>query len=198
MYLVALCLQILIKNMKRNLNIVIFQLILFSFLSSCKDFSVPPVSVLTFALSGNLELKADAAGSPADSAVFISSLRIDANSNADFFSNRSKMTELELEKLRYQVKEVAAGTADSLIEARFEFLNPATGQFEILAEDLNRKLYQGLEVQIPLQAEARQRLIGILKSSSPAFEIRMKGKMDKRPINLIIAPQFQLSLKVKI
>jgi hypothetical protein len=190
--------QILIKNMKRNLRIVILQLGLFLISSACKEISVPSISILKVTLSENFELKADSAINPADSAVFISSRKIDPNSNADFFSNRSKMTELELEKLKYLVKEVAVGTADSLVEARFEFLNPATGQFEILAEDVNRKLYGGLEVQIPVRMEASQNLIGILKSSSPAVEIRMKGKMDKRPISIIIAPQIQLSLKVKI
>ncbi len=184
--------------MKRSLSIFIFQLGFFLILFSCKDISAPGISVLKVNLSENFEIKADSAISQADSAVFLSSRKIDANSNADFFSNRSKMTELEIEKLKYLVKEVAAGSSDSLIEARFEFLNPATGQFETLAEDLNRKLYAGLEVQIPLMTEASQNLIGILKSSSPAVEIRIKGKMDKRPISIIIAPQIQLSLKVKI
>jgi|GEM_PF-3627956 hypothetical protein len=184
--------------MKQNLSIIIFQLGLFLILFGCQDISNPAISVLKVTLSEDFSIRADSATSPSDSAVFVSTQKFDANSNTDFLSNRSKMTEIEVEKLKYLIKEVAPGTADSLLEGRFEFLNPVTGQYETLAEDLNRKLYNGLEVQIPVRTEASQNLIAIFKSSVPTVEIRMKGKMNKRPINLIIAPQIQLSLKVKI
>lgn len=184
--------------MKLTLSNVILQIGLFFVLLSCEDISNPAISELRISLTEDFSMQADSSGTPADSAGIYATKKFDANANADFFSNRSKMTTVEIEKLSYQVKAVAAGTSDSLVEGRFEYLNPASGQFELLAEDQNRKLLPGLSVDLPLNAGVNQNIASILTSSVPEIEIRMRGKMDKLPINLIIAPQIQLKIKVKI
>ena len=184
--------------MKHNLRVVIAIVGLPIIFFSCKDISDPTLTLIRVSFSEEYSVQADSAGSSSDSTSFAVSKTFDPNDNSDFFSNRSKFAELEIEKLEYLVKDIAAQTADSLIEGKFELLNPSTNQYETLAEDFNRKLIVGQKVEVSLNPAVKASLIKTLTSASPQFEIRMKGKMDKRPIHLILAPEIQLSIKTKI
>lgn len=184
--------------MKYNLSFVIVLIWSQIFFVSCDRIPDPTLTLLRVPLSQDITVRVDSVGGSSDSALFVASISLDANNNADFFSNRSKLAEVDIEKITYRVKEISSGSADSLIEGKFEFLNPSSGQFEVLTEDNNRKLAVDQVVQINIKPEAKSRLISILSSSSPKFDVRMRGKMNKIPISLIIALEIQLSLKTKL
>ena len=184
--------------MKHNLSILIAVMGLQLFFCSCKIIPDPSVTLLQITLSEDFEIQTDSSDNSVDSVTFEARKSFDPNSNADFFSNRSKFAELTIDKLKYRVKSIGFQTADSLIEGKFELLNPATSQFETLAEDFNRKLIAGQEVEVNLNPAGKASLEKLLTSASPQFEIRMMGKMNKRPIHLILAPEIKLSVKTKI
>jgi len=168
-------------------------------LSSCKKLSDLNFTILRVPLSQDFRMQVDtiAGGSP-DSAYFSISKSFDLNSNIDYLTSRSKLLQVDIEKVEYQIKYIGEGSGDSLIEAKFEFRESGATNFQLLTSDSNRKLVKDLVKEMPVNAEEKQKLAEIFKSNNPIVEIRCSGRMNKRPLDFIIAPVIHLSLKNKI
>ena len=168
-------------------------------LSSCKKLSDLNFTILRVPLSQDFRMQVDTiAGGSSDSAFFSITKSLDLNSNMDYLTSRSKLLQVDIEKVEYQIKYIGEGSGDSLIEAKFEFRESGATNFQLLTSDSNRKLVKDLVKEMPVNAEEKQKLAEIFKSNNPIVEIRCSGRMNKRPLDFIIAPVIHLSLKNKI
>jgi len=123
---------------------------------------------------------------------------IDASTNSDYVNNRSKIDDVEITRLEYQIKSINPTSADSLIEGRFEFLNPVTNAYETLSNVNNKKLKLNISYEMPFDPIVAQKMIGVFKSSDPKVQIRFKASANKKPVDFLIALKLYLKLKVKI
>ena len=168
-------------------------------LNSCKKISDLNFTLLRVPLSQDFRMQLDTigGGSP-DSAFFSITKSFDLKSNMDYLTSRSKLLQVDIEKVEYQIKYVGEGSGDSLIEAKFEFKESGAANFQLLTSDSNRKLVKDLVKEMSVDVAANQKLAEIFKSNNPVVEIRCSGRMNKRPLDFIIAPVIHLSLKNKI
>ena len=122
---------------------------------------------------------------------------IDASTNSDFVNNRSKIDNIEISRLEYQLKSINPLSADSIIEGRFEFFNPVINDYELLATVNQKKLKLNISEEMAYDAVVAQKMIGIFKSSNPRVQIRFKASANKKPIDCLLGVKFYLKLKVK-
>lgn len=178
----------------------IFLLGLFQF--SCDKIKEAGSTSIRITLSEDFRLKADTSSNDSlNQAEILVEQEIDAIQNRDFALNRSKLLEVEFDKLEYLVKELSAGSADSLIYSSFEFFSPADGRYEVLASENNRKLTPQLNSALNIRPEAAAKFIGLIKNAASGgdkIKILFRGKMNKRPVDFIIAPSIFLNLKTKL
>lgn len=124
---------------------------------------------------------------------------VDASTNSDYINNRSKIENIEIDRLEYQVKSIEAGTADSIIEGRIEYLNPANGnQPELLTTLNNKKFNVNVAQDLAFEPAVAEKLITIFKSNDPKVTLRVKARVNKKPVNVLLALKFYLKLKIKI
>jgi hypothetical protein len=123
---------------------------------------------------------------------------IDAGTNDDFVKNRSKIDEISIERLSYQVVSMSPVTADSLIEGKFEFWNPVSNTFELLSSANNKKLRLNVSQDLPFDPIVATKMVGQFKSSDPKATIRFKASANKRGTDLTVRVKIYLKLKVKI
>jgi hypothetical protein len=169
------------------------------FTAACGLFSDVTTTGLLVTLTREFPVVADSSVSGSDT-VFAEQ-EIDALDNKDFASNRSKILEVEFQKLEYMVKDLKEGTGDSLIHGKFEFFHPGDQKFYLLAADSNRKFRNGLNFQINADPLAASKLSGLFKngsSSGSKVKFLFTCRMNKRPLNFIIAPKIFLNLKNKL
>ena len=190
--------KIEINSMATKLKSIAFSFFPLLVFFSCDKISDLNLTLIRVPLTRSFEIKIDSAGPLADSASFSITKEFDPATENDYATNKSKLVEVQVDRIEYHIKSIASGTGDSLIEASFEFLNPSTGQYELLASDRNRKLSQDLVAELQLDKNAAARLASLFQGASPATQIRCRGRMNKLPLNFIIAPTIHLSLKSKI
>ena len=123
---------------------------------------------------------------------------IDANSNTDFLTRKSKLVDVQIEKLEYQVKTIAPNTADSLVSIEISYKKPGTTEYVVIASDQNRKLSIGSKVSLNLSAAAATGLANVFKSSDPKTDVRISATMNKVPVDITIAPIIHILLKANI
>ena len=123
---------------------------------------------------------------------------IDANSNTDFLTRKSKLVDVQIEKLEYQVKTIAPNTADSLVSIEISYKKPGTTEYVVIASDQNRKLSIGSKVSLNLSAAAATGLANVFKSSDPKTDVRISATMNKVPVDISIAPIIHILLKANI
>ncbi len=123
---------------------------------------------------------------------------IDANGNSEFSTRRSKLVDIQIERLEYEVKTIAPGTADSLVKIEISYSKPGTNEFVLIASDQNRKLSLGRKVSLSFNGASATGLANILKSSNPKVELRISAKMVSAPVDITIAPIIHILLKANI
>lgn len=122
---------------------------------------------------------------------------IDAATNSDFVNNRSKIDNIEISRLEYQLKSINPVSADSIVEGKFEFFNPVSNSYELLASVNHKKLKLNISEEMPYDAVVAQKMIGVFKSSDPKVQIRFKASANKKPVDCMLGIKFYLKLKVK-
>jgi hypothetical protein len=123
---------------------------------------------------------------------------LDPSTNSDFIDNRSKIDNIEIYRLEYQLKSINPAAADSLIEGKIEFLNPVTNAYEMLASLNNKKLRLNISEELAYEPAVADKMINVFKGSTPRATIRLKGSTNKKPIDCTIALKLYLKLKVKL
>lgn len=123
---------------------------------------------------------------------------VDASTNQDYMNNRSKIDDLEISRIDFRLKTIAPNSADSLISGKFEFLNPVTNNYEVLASLNNHKLKVGEIKNLVFDAVVADKLVGIYKSADPKATIRFKAQANKKPVDCTVSTTLYLKLKVKL
>lgn len=171
-------------------------------LFSCDIFKEAGSTSVRINLSEDFRVQADTSSNDSlNQAEIRVEQEIDAIANRDFAINRSKLLDVEFDKLEYLIKEVASGTADSLLYASFEFYSPETGTYLILASDEKRKLTPQLTVAPSFDPATARKLTELVRNSAGngnKIKFLFRGKVNKRPVNFIIAPSIFLNLKTKL
>lgn len=126
------------------------------------------------------------------------SATLDATSNQDFLDNRSKIDDLEITRIEFRLKVLAPDAADSLITGNFEFLNPVTNNYELLASLNNHKMKVGEIKDLAYDAVVAAKLVGIYKSADPKATVRFKAQTNKKPVDCTVSTTLYLKLKVKL
>ena len=124
---------------------------------------------------------------------------IDANSSTDFLTRRSKLVDVQIEKLEYEVKLIGPdNAADTLKSIEISYKKPGTTDYVVIASDQNRKLSIGNKVSLNFSASAATGLANVFKSSDPKADIKISATMNKVPVDITIAPIFHILLKANI
>ena len=166
---------------------------IFLTLALCSCDKLSELSSVRFPLDKDFKISS----SSSDSITIIQN--IDANSNSEFSTRRSKLVDIQIERLEYEVKTIIApGTADSLVNIEISYRKPESNEFVVIASDQNRKLTFGKKVSLNFNSAAATGLANILKSSNPKVELRISAKMDSAPVDITIAPIIHILLKANI
>jgi hypothetical protein len=163
----------------------------FGTLTSCTELNSLNLTDIAAPISTDFEVKsADSTGQKEE--------WLDATDNQDFVNNRSKIDNIEISKMEYQIKYLASSTADSLLEGGFEFINPATNLPIVLANVKNKKMVLNQAEVLPFDAVAAQQMVNVFKSTDPKCQIRFKASVNKKPVDFVVEVKLYLKLKVKI
>jgi hypothetical protein len=123
---------------------------------------------------------------------------IDASTNKDFMDNRSKIDDLEIDAIQWQVKGIGAGSSDSLVSGKLEVKNPGTGQFETLKTFSNKKLIVGVNETLTYDANVANFLVSSVRNQPYRATIRYQATMANKPVQMVIGLTVRLKLKVKV
>jgi len=160
-------------------------------MTSCSEINSLNLTDISAPISTDFEVKsADSTGQKEE--------WLDATDNQDFVNNRSKIDNIEISKMEYQIKYLAASTADSLLIGGFEFINPATNTPITLANVINKKMVVNRTETLPFDAVAAQQMINVFKSTDPKCQIRFRASVNKKPVDFLVEVKLYLKLKVKI
>ena len=159
---------------------------------SCKE--IENISIQDVSAPVEAEFDID---SPDTNAISVTKL-IDASTNKDFMDNRSKLDNIEISAIQYQVKFIGFEAADSLISGRFEYRNPATGVFDPLSLVENKKMVFGIAENLSFDVNVANNIAQSVRTNPYRAEIRFRAEMNKKPVRTIVALKIFFKLKVKI
>ena len=177
--------------MKRSVLLMPLLMLLFILTTSCdeiEDINLTDVSA---------PIEAEFVINSTDS-TFQKEDMLDAATNSDYIDNRSKIDNIEIYRLEYQLKSINPASADSLIEGKIEFLNPVTNAYEMLSSLNNKRLRLNISEELAYEPAVADKMINVFKGSQPRVTIRVKGSTDKKPVDCTIGLKLYLKLKVKL
>lgn len=125
---------------------------------------------------------------------------LDAATNKDFMDYKSRIEDVELQTISYQVVMFDnTQPGDSLKSGKVEFLNPVTNTYELLSEIRNQPLNQlNVLTFVAFDAVVAAKFVNSYKSDPYKATVRLNATMNKAPSHFKVAVTTKLKVKVKV
>lgn len=174
--------------MKTNFALAFLILI---WISSCKE--INDVSINDVDAPVEIDFSVNSPDSTGEKEVVI-----DALSNSDFMTNKSKIQSLEVSRMTYRVTSIGPLSSDSLLIGKFDWFNPTTNTYQELSSLTNKKFQLDLPFDLPLQQSILNQMTEQFKTAPYQSKLRFKASMSKKPSDFTLSVKVFLKLKVKL